>query len=298
MHHEIRELRRWLERNKTDEYKNAGTNSELSSALGYFAKLGLYKNDLVNKNFHTLTPRFLLRYAPAHMRKLNKGRLNYGNLFNLNKTNELDVIESGLSTSLGFEYKKNKLNKKNNISDQIFSLSVGQVVSAEENTDISSRSSMDQKFSDVVGVVDYNLNDNINLNYNFSVDQGYNKFNYNEVGADLNIADVKFNINYLQEKNHIGNQEFINTGVDLMINSSTELSLSTKRNLLTDSAEFYNLSYNYINDCLKAGIAYRREFYRDRDVEPTNNLMFTISIIPFAQINSPSLARKWKTKLY
>jgi len=280
------------EANKTDKYKNAGTNSELSSALGYFAKLGLYKNDLVNKNFHTLTPRFLLRYAPAHMRKLDKGRLNYGNLFNLNKTNELDVIESGLSTSLGFEYKKNKLNKKNNISDQIFSLSVGQVVSAEENTDISSRSSMDQKFSDVVGVVDYNLNDKINLNYNFSVDQGYNKFNYNEVGADLNIADVKFNINYLQEKNHIGNQEFINTGVDLMINSSTELSLSTKRNLLTDSAEFYNLSYNYINDCLKAGIAYRREFYRDRDVEPTNNLMFTISIIPFAQINSPSLARK------
>ena len=51
------------------------------------------------------------------------------------------------------------------------------------------------------------------------------------------------------------------------------------------------MSYNYINDCLKAGIAYRREFYTDRDVEPTNTLMFTISIIPFAQINSPGLSR-------
>ena len=66
---------------------------------------------------------------------------------------------------------------------------------------------------------------------------------------------------------------------------------NTKRNLLTSSAEFYNLSYNYINDCLKAGIAYRREFYTDRDIEPENSLMFTISIIPFAEINSPGLSK-------
>ena len=54
---------------------------------------------------------------------------------------------------------------------------------------------------------------------------------------------------------------------------------------------FYNLSYSYINDCLKAGLAYRREFYTDRDIEPTNSLMFTISIIPFAKINTPTSTR-------
>ena len=76
-----------------------------------------------------------------------------------------------------------------------------------------------------------------------------------------------------------------------MLNNSTELNFNTKRNLLTNSAEFYNLSYNYINDCLKAGIAYRREFYTDRDIEPTNSLMFTISIIPFADFNSPNVSK-------
>ena len=76
-----------------------------------------------------------------------------------------------------------------------------------------------------------------------------------------------------------------------MLKNSTELNFNTKRNLLTNSAEFYNLSYNYINDCLKAGIAYRREFYTDRDIEPTNSLMFTISIIPFADFNSPNVSK-------
>ena len=40
-------------------------------------------------------------------------------------------------------------------------------------------------------------------------------------------------------------------------------SFETKRSLITNSAEFYNLSYEYINDCLRAGLVYRREFYND-----------------------------------
>ena len=54
-------------------------------------------------------------------------------------------------------------------------------------------------------------------------------------------------------------------------------SLCVKRNLLTNSAEFYDLSYEYINDCLRAGVAFRREFYRDRDLEPEDSLMFKIT---------------------
>ena len=278
------------EANNTSEYKNDTTNTEVSSALGYFAKLAYFKKDVIGKNFYTLTPKFLLRYAPGHMRNIDGGKLNYGNLFNLNKINELDVIESGLSTSLGFEYKKNKLDSKNILGDEIYSFSAGQVISAEENMDIPSSTSLDQQFSDVVGKASYNINNRLSLNYNFSIDQSYKNFNYNEIGGEITINRAKFNLDYLQEKNHIGNQEFIQTGLDIKINNSSEVNFSTKRNLLSSSAEFYNLSYNYINDCLKAGIAYRREFYTDRDIEPANNLMFTISIIPFATINSPKFS--------
>ncbi len=275
----------------TSEYKNSKDNSEVHSALGYFAKLPLYKEDSIKKIFQSLTPRFLLRYAPGHMRNAENGRLNYGNLFSLNKVNKFDIVEPGLSTSIGFEYKKNKLNDSNIIAEDVASLSVGQVISQKENMDIPSSTSLDQRFSDVVGVAKYNINKNINLNYNFSIDQGYNNFNYNEVGANFKFEKAKFNLSYLEENKHIGNQEYIQTGVDFKLNNSSELSFNTKRNLLTSSAEFYNLSYSYINDCLKAGIGYRREFYTDRDIEPTNKLMFTISIIPFGDIKSPAFSK-------
>jgi LPS-assembly protein len=221
----------------------------------------------------------------------NDGKLNYGNLFSLNKINQIDVVESGLSASLGFEYKKKKLDKENNVSNEVFSFSAGQVVRDKENMDIPSRTSLDQRFSDLVGKANYNVGNKIKLNYNFALDQNYKELNYSEIGTDFNFESAKFNVSYLQEKNHIGNQEYVQSGIDYKLNNSTELSFNTKRNLLTSSAEFYNLSYNYINDCLKAGIAYRREFYTDRDIEPSNTLMFTISIVPFAVINSPALSR-------
>jgi len=271
----------------TSDYKNNVDNTEAHGALGYFARLALFKEDLVNKNFYSFTPKFLLRYSPGHMRSVDDGKLSYATLFNLKKVKQIDVLEPGLSTSVGFEYKKNELKKNGMAGNEKVSFSVGQVISAKENMDIPSSTSLDQHFSDVVGETKYTVSEKINLNYNFAIDQGYKYFNYNEVGADLTLNKAKFNLSYLEEKNHIGSNEYVQTGVDLKLNNSSELSFNTRRNLLTSSAEFYNLSYNYINDCLKAGIAYRREFYTDRDVEPANTLMFKISIIPFAEINTP-----------
>ena len=278
------------ETKKTTEYKNSKLNSELNSVFGYNAKLNLFKKNNENSKLYSLTPKFLLRYAPGHMRNIEGGRLNYDNLYQLNKVDESDVIENGLSSSIGLEFKQNKINN-NNIEEEQLSFSIGQVISQKENMDIPSSTSLDQKLSDVVGKANYNINDKVKLNYNFSLDHNYKELNYNEIAAEYNLESVKFNLSYLQEKNHIGNQDLISAGINYKLNNFSELDFSSKRNLITNSAEFYNLSYNYFNDCLKAGITYRREFYTDRDVEPENRLMFTISIIPFAEINSPSISR-------
>ena len=45
-------------------------------------------------------------------------------------------------------------------------------------------------------------------------------------------------------------------------------SIENKRNLVSNSSEFYDLSYEYLNDCLRAGLVYRREFYNDSELEP------------------------------
>jgi LPS-assembly protein len=274
---------------KDVEYKTDENNSELSGVIGIMSKLGMYRKGSLNKTIYSLTPKTLLRYAPGHMRNIDDGRLTYSNLFDITKTNEIDVIEKGLSTSIGFDFKNNNLEKDGTLGRNNFSLSVGQVISEKENMDIPSSTSLDQRFSDVVGESVYNIANNLNINYNFSIDQSYKELNYSEIGLDFKNEKTNFNINYLEEKNHIGNQEYVKSDIELELGQSTALSFSTKRNLQTNSAEFYNLSYDYINDCLRAGIAYRREFYTDRDIEPNNSLMFTLTIVPFGKANSPAV---------
>ena len=126
------------------------------------------------------------------------------------------------------------------------------------------------------------------LNYNFALDQNYKQLNYNEFGASLDLNPINFDISYLQEKEHIGNQEYVKGRINLSQNKYGLFSAETKRNLITNSAEYYNLSYEYANDCLRAGLVYRREFYNDSELEPEDSLMFKITLTPFGDISSPS----------
>ena len=271
------------EARKTKEYKNEGTVNELSTVLTYKSSLPLQKDGINYSNF--FSPNFMLRYAPGHMRNLSNKDvyLRYTNLYSMNKTSE---IEDGLSAILGFDF---KINEK--VSDESYkeklSLSLGQVFSYDENKDIPSKSSLDQKMSDVVGEINYNFSKIGKIDYKFSIDHNLNELNYNEVSTELNFGKVQFNLDYLEQQNHIGLEHYVSSGVSLNFNDNNKLTFSTKKNFKTESTELYNLSYQYAIDCLTAGLAYRREFYQDADLEPKNTLMFTITFVPFTSVNTP-----------
>ena len=91
------------------------------------------------------------------------------------------------------------------------------------------------------------------------------------------------------ESNHIGEEHYASSGITLNFDDYNKLSFSTKKNFKTESTELYDLDYQYNIDCLTAGLVYRREFYQDSEFEPKNTLMFTITFVPFASVNSPSL---------
>ena len=59
------------------------------------------------------------------------------------------------------------------------------------------------------------------------------------------------------------------------------LSFSTRRNRNLNLTEFYDLVYEYKNDCLIAGIKYKKDYYNDADIKPKEELFFSITIIPF-----------------
>ena len=267
------------ETKNTKEYKDEPTQ-EIFGALGYLTELDLYKK--TNNSDHSFTPKILLRYAPGHMRKENDGtRLNNLNVFSLDRLNSYNNFESGLSSALGFDYEIKNSNK-------VYTFSGGQIISEKENKDMPSSSSLDEKLSDFVGSSTLKVNDNFELNYNFALDQNYNELNYNEISTKFDLNPIKFDFSFLEEKKHIGDQEYVKGKVEIAKSQDGVFSFETKRNLVTNSSEYYNLSYEYLNDCLRAGLVYRREFYNDSELEQENSLMFKITLVPFANINSPS----------
>ena len=209
-------------------------------------------------------------------------RLNNKNIFSLDRLESYDNFESGLSATLGFDYEVKNDSKKE------FNFSIGQIINEKENKDMPSSSSLDEKLSDLVGNANVKINDSLDFNYNFTLDQNYKDLNYNEVGFNLNLNPIKFNVDYLQEKKHIGNQEYFKTNLEYTKGNNGVFAFKMKRNIITNSSEYYNLSYEYLNDCLRAGLVYRREFYNDSELESENSLMFKITLTPFGDIVSPS----------
>ena len=258
------------ETKNVDEYKSETTN-ELYGALGYLTQFELKKDNL--NSLHTLKPKFLLRYAPGNMRKETDGsRLIPLNAFSMDRLENSNNFETGLTGTIGFDYKIEQDYKN-------FDFSIAQIINQKENKKMPSITSLDEKLSDIVGSSKLALNETVNFTYNFSIDQNYKDFNYNEFNTNLIFDPMKIGFGYVLEDEHIGNQEYFKTKIDYT-NKNGLLSFETKRNLISDSSEFYNLSYEYLNDCLRAGLVYRREFYNDSELEPENSLMFKITLTP------------------
>ena len=271
------------EAKNTTDLKTDGTVSELSSVVSFKSSLPMEKSG--NDFSKTFSPTFMLRYAPGKMksRRDDDVFLNYSNLYSLNKTSE---IESGLSTILGFDYNLNK-KKSDGTQREKLAISMGQVFNQRKNKDLPLRSSLDQKVSDLVGQVNYNFSDIGNIGYSFSLDNNYSDLNYNEISTGLDFGKIAFNVNYLEQRNHVGNEHYINSGISLDMNENSKLGFSTKKNFKTDSTELYNINYQYEIDCLTAGLEFKREFYADNDIEQKDTLMFVIKFVPFTGVSAP-----------
>ena len=91
-----------------------------------------------------------------------------------------DTIEGGLSSTIGFDYKK--LNKNN--LKEVFGLSLASVIRMEENFDLPRVSSIGQN-SDLFGKLNIEPSNNFNVKYDFAVDNNLDKLNQNLQAVNL-----------------------------------------------------------------------------------------------------------------
>ena len=265
------------------KYKNS-PQSELMSAYIYNATLPMKKN---KKNItNTLTPKISLRLSPHEMKNntSTSRRMDVGNIFISDRLGLGNSFESGESITLGLDFSKEKMIIKNNIAqiEKYFDFKLSSVFRLSEEKNLPINSTLNKKQSNIFGKLNYKPIENILLNYDFSLTSNFNNIEYNSLLAHFNFGDFSTQFDYLEEQGVMGEKHVIENTTEYNFNESNSLSFSTRRDRKLNLTEYYDLVYEYKNDCLVAGVKYKKNYYNDADIKPVEELFFSITIIPFA----------------
>jgi len=273
------------------QYKS-NPQSELSSAYLFNASLPLTKN--TKKTFNTLEPKLSFRFSPHDM--INNGnlerRVDINNIYNINRLGMDNSYESGESLTLGFDFKKEKINKKNKIEaiENYLDFKLATVFRNNYEKNIPTNSTLNKRKSNIFGQLNFKPKNNIWLNYDFSVNSDLNAFEYNSINAKINLNKFSTQFNYLEDTNKVSKSNVIENVSSYNFNEENILSFKTRRNRNLNLTEYYNLLYEYKNDCLIAGFEYRKNYYNDADIKPVEELFFTITIVPLTTFSPDKMA--------
>ena len=280
-----------LFKNANHDAKNSSTyKDELSSnfytSLILNSALPLQKS---STNYESkFGPKLSLRLSPTRSKNLidEDRRINIVNVFSNNRLGLGDSLEGGQSLTMGTEY---NLNKKNGA--QILNMSFAQIYRDINEKRLPIKSKMNTKSSDVVGGIKFIPNNYINFDYDFSLDNNLKTSNYNMAKSTISINNFITSFEFLEENNEIGSESHISNETSYGFNNNNKLLYRERTNRKTNLKEFYNLVYQYENDCLVAAIEYNKDFYSDRDLKPTEELFFSLTIVPFANVGSPKFSK-------
>ena len=267
------------------KYKNT-TNNELTSILQINSSYPLKKRNEVYVT--TLKPITSLKFSPYHNKKsftLEDRRIDLNSVYSLNRIAANAAVEGGASLKYGLAYKKNLTSN----NAEVFNAKLANVLRVKENKNLPGNNDLGKKTSDFFGNLSFIPNSLFKIDYDISVDSDLDKTKYQSLESEINVNNFVTSFQYLNENNTIDSQSYLSNKTSYNFNESKNLAFETRKNKKTNMTEFYNLIYQYKNDCLIAAIEYNRDYYTDRDLKPEENIFFKLTIIPFGETSSPNL---------
>ena len=272
-------------KNSTD-YKNS-PQSELISTYNYNISLPLIKD---TKNFiNSLTPKLSFKVTPHDMKNKSttSRRMNADNIFALDRLGLGNTFEAGESLTLGIDFIKEKVNTEIAEGEDLteiekyFDFKLATVLRLNEENFIPTNSTLNKKRSNIFGRAQFNPSANTSINYNFSLTDSLDRFESNSLNVELNFDNFSTSFDYLEESGALGNANIIQNTTKFNFNEYNSISIGTRRNREINLTEYYDLIYEYKNDCLVADIKYRKDYYSSADIKPKEELFFSITIVPF-----------------
>ena len=301
---------------KSIKYKNSPQSEIMSS---YFYNVSLPLQKITKDRQNTLTPKLNIRFNPHEMKNhTNTGRrLDIGSIFSSSRLDMGDSYEAGESFTIGLDFNKKKVNQvskvieidnvsidyekltdyeiekklkgasdfKKEIVEEIedyfdFKLATVFRFNKEENIPISS--TLNEKSSNIFGIINYKPIKDLKLTHEFSLTNDFNTIEYNSIAAKYTSDHFSTEFNFLEEAGIVGDHNSIFNETKLVnFKDYHNLSFSTRRDRKLNLTEFYDIVYEYKNDCLTAGIKYRKDYYKDSDIIPKEELFFSLTIVPF-----------------
>ena len=282
--------KRFLLKNVNSDAKNSEKfkNKSTSTLIPTFQTNYTYPLQKQSDEFnYTLSPKFSLNLSAPHTKDRSKDNvnINYDNIYDINRLGSSDLNEGGISATYGYEY--TKIDKSN--FNQIIKFGFANNLRFDENEDLPANTNLGDKVSDFVGLIEYNPNKNIQFDYNFSLKNNLVDQNYELFGFEYYLKNFTTKFEYLNENNSDSKTSYLQNETRYNFNDKNSLIFETRENKEKNFTEYYNLIYQFQNDCLTAAIEYNKEYYSDQDLKPSENLLLKLTILPFGGFNTPNL---------
>ena len=298
------------------KYKNT-PQSELMSA--YFFDVTLPLQKITKDRQNKLTPKLKFGISPHEMKNHNSTdrRVNINNVFSSNRLGLGDSYETGESLTIGIDFKKEKINqlekvvevegaridyeiltdseiekqlkgvsnfKKEVVTEieEYFDFKLATVFRFNKEEDIPKNSTINEKTSNIFGLVGYKPTKNTLLNYDFSLTNDLNTIEHQTITASYITEKFSTDFSFTEAAGILGDTNVVSNETKLIdFKDYHNLSFSTRRNRKINLTEYYDIVYEYKNDCLIAGIRYKKNYYNDKDILPKEELFFSLTIVPF-----------------
>jgi len=277
-------------KNVTTDSKNSGTyknklDSSISSMLEYKSSYPMKKETNNYKNI--LRPQASVRAGTNQIfnYKNNNQRSSIEDIYGVYRSGSNKSLEEGVSLTYGADFEKYK---KSDLDKKILGVEIANVLRLEENQKIARNSALDEKISDFLGRLEYDPIDAINIEYDFSIKNNFKEQNYELLSTTFKVNNFLTTFEYLNEENTFDKESYLANTTTYSFDNSNDISFKTRKNKKTKLTEFYNLIYQYTNDCLTAAIEYRKDYYSDRDLTPEESIFLKLTIIPIGGANSPN----------
>jgi LPS-assembly protein len=206
------------------------------------------------------------------------------NLFSTNRFSGLDRVEGGPRLNYGLKW--GVFGQKGGSS----TIMVGQSYRPRVDDTFADGSGLEDHFSDLVGKVHFSPGGALDLFYRTRVSKEDLAPKRNEVSLRAGPAALNLNANYVffdhQEGSEFPGREELSMVVNTELSRYWRASLSGVRDLATNDMRKLGFNLVYEDECFVFSSEIARTFFEDRDLEPTDTIMFRVMFKTLGEVTS------------